>query len=104
DLVGSGPAGGILWQPGEGVTSLGASVSPNGLNDRVEVVGELQAGGGTTHAFVWQARRGVQDLGVLPGMTNSTAFAINPRGQIVGASFNPSQPGFPLHAVLWNPS
>jgi uncharacterized membrane protein len=35
-------------------------------------------------AFLWQAGTGMQDLGFVPGDTDSRARAINDRGQIVG--------------------
>jgi probable HAF family extracellular repeat protein len=45
------------------------------------------------HAFTWSVAQGMVDLGTLPGADSSSAFAINNRGEIAGASG--------AHAVLW---
>lgn len=38
------------------------------------------------HAFFWTKRKGMQDLGTLPGDVSSLATGINSRGEIVGFS------------------
>jgi probable HAF family extracellular repeat protein len=39
-------------------------------------------------ATLWSGSSGMQDLGTLPGMTQSQAYGINNKGQVVGYSFN----------------
>jgi probable HAF family extracellular repeat protein len=38
-------------------------------------------------AFIWSKEKGLQKIPPLPGDTNSIAYAINNRGQVVGQSF-----------------
>ena len=65
--------------------------TPNGLNNRGQVVGEIGGQGGpptgTAHAFLWQGGT-MKDLGGLPGFTGSVAWSINERGEIAGNSLN----------------
>jgi len=60
------------------------------VNERGQVVGEGQKNGSYKlpyHAVLWQSGKLV-DLGTLPGRTESSAVAVNDRGQIVGSCFN----------------
>jgi probable HAF family extracellular repeat protein len=89
----------FLWHRGV-LTDLGTLGGDNGMtswiNDAGEVVGEADLPGSQTHnAFLW--KNGVMtDLGNL-GQT-SFAFAINSKGQVVGAS---RIDGGTVHAFLW---
>ena len=53
------------------------------LNSRGQVVGAAQVPGGTEHAFLWDPAGGMVDLGALGGV-DSTAYAINDGGQVLG--------------------
>lgn len=60
-----------------------------------------------TRAFLWDKQKGMQDLGTLPGGTDSQALLINERGQVMGYSYTAStQSGacFPLatSSFLWD--
>jgi probable HAF family extracellular repeat protein len=87
----------ILWQTGSMVNlgSLGGSYNNAALkiNNRSQIVGYSDLSGDTaTHAFLWQSgtmswQSGtMSDLGTLPGDTNSYAYGINDKGQVVGDS------------------
>ena len=69
----------------------------SGISARGQVVGYSAAAPGEPHAFLWEARTGMQDLGTLGG-TISIASGINARGQVVGASDTAAGPD---HAFLW---
>jgi len=66
--------------------------TPLYIDDQSRVVGaSVLAGGQTGHAFLWTKGTGtMQDLGTLPGDAASVALAINPEGEIVGISFDPT--------------
>jgi probable HAF family extracellular repeat protein len=96
----------FLWDRGV-LTDLGTLGgdfgSPNWINDAGDVVGAagLAPGSNLQHAFLWRHGH-MMDLGSLG--TNSNAFAINSKGQIVGRSRisgTPGAPGGVLHAFLW---
>jgi probable HAF family extracellular repeat protein len=70
-----------------------------GINDSGQVVG-YSARSGAEHAFLWDAVNGMQDLGTLPGGTESFATGINNSGQVVGRSGIAGR--FPAHAFLWD--
>ncbi len=60
-----------------------------GVNNRGQVVGisdGFSVTGYFPHAFLWDARHGMQDLGTFNGVGGSYAYGINDRGQIVGTS------------------
>ncbi len=70
--------------------SLGGKItSATDLNERGQVVGESQTGT-TTHAFLWDPIKGMQDLGA--GSTYSSATGINELGQVIGWSSFPGAP------------
>jgi probable HAF family extracellular repeat protein len=76
----------FLWQNGM-MTDLGTLGGNNSvasaINDQGTVIGTADTAEGEHHAFRWQA--GVmQDLGMLPGGKESSALALNNRGQIIG--------------------
>jgi probable HAF family extracellular repeat protein len=74
------------------------------INERGDVVGFSNvsaADGGSfhAHAFAWNRRDGMRDLGTLPGDTHSQALGMNNLGQAVGQSCNAD---FSVcRAVLW---
>ena len=51
-----------------------------------QAVGSTSAADGYTHAFLWDAVNGMQDLGTLPGGSYSAANGINDQGQVVGSA------------------
>jgi probable HAF family extracellular repeat protein len=98
----------FLWDGTGGMQDLGGlgkgPGSASAINDAGQVVGEsCPQGGGLyqRHAFLWEARHGMQDLGTLGGIqSQSDAYAINKRGQVVGESWGASSLGV-AHAFLW---
>jgi len=53
--------------------------------------------GAQTHAFFWEKRGGIRDLGTLPGGDYSAAFGINDAGTVVGTSNTSTS----MHAFTW---
>lgn len=74
-----------LWDPKSGRRTKVAVGDAFDLNDRGLVVGATD-GDETYRAFLWDARHGLTDLGVLPGAEWSVAYGTNDRGQVVGSS------------------
>jgi len=70
-----------------GTYSVATGINPAGL-----VVGYSQTAGGQQSAFLWSSRAMI-DLGTTEGNSNSVAYAINARGEIVGQGGQ--------QAVLW---
>jgi probable HAF family extracellular repeat protein len=67
-----------------------------GINSAMQVVGVSWVDNGQhIHAFVWQSGQ-TADLGVLPGFDDSTAWAINDAGHVVGGVSGKTE-----DAVLW---
>jgi probable HAF family extracellular repeat protein len=80
----------FFWENGKMVdigTLGGTSGGPWYMNGLGQVVGISNlAGDQVGHAFVWDKRNGLKDLGILPGATSySVATWINESGEIVGA-------------------
>jgi len=94
----------FFWENGEMVdigTLGGTSGIPTWMNNRGQVVGASNvAGDQNSHAFLWDRKRGLQDLGLLPGGMHGGANAINDEGEIVGVSETSDARSF-SHAVLW---
>lgn len=80
----------LLWPASGGVVNLSAKPgfpsegSPAAINAGGQIVGTAGV-----RAFLWSSAGGFTDLGVLPGRTNSAAWAINAAGQVVGVSYTP---------------
>src|SRR5438552_2206605 len=85
----------FLWHDGQlqdlGVLQPGLGSSAAGINNHSQVAGSADAGpppagGGIgsapTHAFLWDAANGMQDLGLPAGGGASGAVAINDAGQV----------------------
>jgi len=91
----------FFWENGKMVDigTLGGTVgTPFWMNNRGQVVGYSNvAGDQISHAFLWDKKKGLKDLGTLPGGMGAGANWINDDGEIVGGSESSS--GF--HAFLW---
>lgn len=93
----------LLWENGRAIYlgSLGGSLNTQGLgiNNRGQVAGYADLAGDTTyHAFLWQNRTGMIDLGTLPGDVASGADGLNSEGQVVGGSWDALGNG---RAFIW---
>jgi probable HAF family extracellular repeat protein len=89
-IVNLGSLGGVAWN------------TPMAINEHGDVVGFADLPGdqnGTPNpvAFLWTKNGGMQNLGTLPGDTNSEAYGINDLGQVVGESFTTSS----ARAFIW---
>jgi probable HAF family extracellular repeat protein len=90
----------FLWSRGKlhDLGTLGGTFSQgNWINERGEVAGGANTENDQSfHAVLW--RHGVvTDLGLVAGDCFSDAYGINEKGQVIGESFCPEQPG---HAFL----
>jgi probable HAF family extracellular repeat protein len=103
-----------LWDEEAGMADLGTLGGPTsfarGINDKDTVVGSADTGFWNydygwwqVRAFIWNPKVGMRDLGTLGGPT-SYAWALNNRGQIVGAADveGTTVPGQKWHACLWD--
>jgi probable HAF family extracellular repeat protein len=90
----------IIWHNGKPsvLPTFGGSGwnTPTDINERGDVVGfanmppDIAADGSLEFnpvAFIWTKEKGTQKILPLEGDTNSIAYAINSRGQVVGQSF-----------------
>lgn len=95
---GSSPAA-FLWSENTGMQAISSPFfSAFAINDQGQVAGEAVS----AHAALWTQAGGTQDLGVLPGTTNSEAYALNNRGVAVGNSWvGTGRPGF---VFVWSPT
>ena len=90
----------FFWEHGKmtDIGSLGGSCGvSNWMNNRGQVVGFSNVTGDQPHAFSWDRKEGLKDLGTLPGRSVSFANWINDAGEIVGSDdvFNGG------HAIFW---
>jgi probable HAF family extracellular repeat protein len=83
------------------IPDFGGPLSVAGaLNNRGQVVGQSDLPGGAyAHPFLWDKKKGLRDLGLLPGGLSASAHWINDAGEIVGISGIQNDQFF--HAVLW---
>lgn len=86
---GSGRGAPFLWTEEQGMRPIveceGSVGSASGINNAREVVGACDDAGSQPQAFFWSADTGRIDLD-LPGFLNSSASAINDRGEVVGVA------------------
>jgi probable HAF family extracellular repeat protein len=72
------------------VTNLGNLGTPGGgalaINDLGHVAGFSNLTNGGQHAFLWNSKSGMRDLGTLPGGNQSYAYGMNDSDQVVGVS------------------
>jgi probable HAF family extracellular repeat protein len=83
----------VLWDHGKpidlGSVGDGSITVAADVNDRGAVIGSASFADGSQHPFLWTRRGGIRDLGLMssdPTDVSNTAFEINDRGQVVGAS------------------
>ncbi len=96
----------FFWENGKkmvDIGTLGGSVTtPWAMNNRGQVSGDANTTGDqTSFAFLWDKKRGLQNLGTLPGGGQSSAFWMNDAGEVVGWSDSSDGKGSLVFAVLW---
>lgn len=69
-----------------------------GISNAGQVIGTSSATGGE-RAFLWTPNAGMQNLGVLPGGSNSRAYGMNDFGQVVGRADTATSSS---QAFLWD--
>lgn len=103
---------GFIWRQRLGMLSMTKlipgrwveGISPVGINNLGQVVGCATFHGyDGYHAFFWDPKDGMKDLGTLGGKY-SCAVDVNDKGQVIGNSDLPGKQGeAPSHAFLWEP-
>jgi probable HAF family extracellular repeat protein len=96
----------FFWENGKMVDigTLGGTFGiSEGMNNRGQVIGDSNlAGDQSKHAFLWDKKRGLQDLGTLKGYSfYSQAHWVNDAGEIVGESAAGTTSRVASHAFLW---
>ncbi|MEB3340612.1 DUF3466 family protein, partial [Okeania sp.] len=81
----------IRWENGEAIplnTPLPNNSWATSINDNDQIVGYTDVFGGVFHAFLWNEGtiNAALDLGSLDGASNTQAWSINNRGEVVGQS------------------
>jgi probable HAF family extracellular repeat protein len=105
----SGGSHAFLWDAMNGMQDLGtlgeAGSQALAINDNGQIAGFLETFSNGSHAFLWLPGdayglpAGLNDLGTLPGGTDSRALAINNLGQVAGWAIT-SSPS--THAFYWD--
>jgi probable HAF family extracellular repeat protein len=90
------------WAQTYTATDLGTLRPGSARVHAVNAAGQAVGGSGyphgaETHAFFWQKRGGIRDLGTLAGGDYSAAFGINDAGTVVGTSNVATS----MHAFIW---
>lgn len=96
----------VLWKDGvpHALGSLGGTAAVAGaINEQGQVVGvSTLPGDAVVHAFIWQERVGMKDLGsLLPDDNFVFPQSINNRGEVVGLSCGPSEPIVGCAGFYW---
>jgi probable HAF family extracellular repeat protein len=83
----------VLWDHGRpidlGTIGDGSVTVAADVNDHGAVIGSASFADGSQHPFLWTRKDGMRDLGLMstdPTDAMNSAFEINERGQVVGAS------------------
>jgi probable HAF family extracellular repeat protein len=99
----SGFATPFSWKMAGGFQILSTLGGPGGtpwaINDSGQIAGDYFAGV-NTHAVLWAPDGSANDLGTLPGDTDSQALRINAAGHVYGVSSAPNSGG---HTFFWSP-
>lgn len=98
EVAGASDGAAVVWDRHQQIHDLGAGSGSraNGINDAGTVVGDANQ-----FAFTWTERDGVKRLGTAPGVSSSTAKAINHHNLIVGTATLATGSGPAAHAVIW---
>lgn len=76
-----------------------------GINAGGMAVGDSTTSDGDASTFVWSAATGMVDVGCLASdACNSSGYAINDDGAVVGSSVADVPTGFEIHAYIWTAS
>ena len=78
----------------------GAYTFAQDINDLGDVVGFSQNAAAQARPFLWNAKKGIVDLGTVPAGTHGNANGINNLGQVVGSIASADNSS--THAVLWS--
>jgi probable HAF family extracellular repeat protein len=96
----------FFWENGKKMVDIGtlggSATTPWAMNNRGQITGDANTTGDqTSFAFLWDKKRGLQNLGTLPGGGHSSAFWMNDAGEVVGSSDSSDGNGSLVFAVLW---
>lgn len=108
-LIPNGPHA-VLWERDGSPVNLGTlpggvTTVPTAINNRGNVVGNVQFADGSVHPFLWTKKGGMQDLGVPSGDFVAVApccGTVNNREEVVG--FSCPGPLGSCRAVIWRDS
>lgn len=100
----TGVSGGRPFLYSQGMLTLLDTRSGSGysISDSGQITGSVQISPSVTHAILYNQGQ-MQDLGTLPGFTNSEGRSINSAGQIAGKSYSSAAGGSTAsHAFLYS--